>query len=63
MIPGGNWESQNKRLPGAYIRFISKSSNVTVDNYPDNKPEIEPSTTSAVLGIAILGYMLLGTDE
>ena len=60
MISGGNWETQNKRLPGAYIRFISKSSGVSTE---ENKPETEPSTTSAVLGVAIIGQMVLGNDE
>ena len=58
MIAGGNWETQNKILPGAYIRFISELSGYK----KSSDPTTEPTNTSAKLGVGILGYMKLGSN-
>lgn len=65
MFGGGNWQSQNKTLPGTYINFISKKS--IESNKPSNTNNDadegtsggEVTTTIATLGKAILGKMVL----
>lgn len=50
MIFGGNWTTQNKKPPGAYIRFTSNSNGTFSD---DSKK------SSSVLGVGKLGNMKL----
>lgn len=54
MISGRSWLSKDKKLPGVYIKFVSKKLSV-------GNSTINPNTSST-LGVAILGKMILGTQ-
>ena len=42
MIGGGSWKSQNKRLNGVYINFVSKDVNNVKISVTSNDPSDEP---------------------
>lgn len=54
-----DWTIQNKILPGVYIRLVTNGlTQKTQQDTPDNP--ITPNT-SATLGVAIIGRMIIGT--
>ena len=63
MIGGGKWTSQNKTLSGVYINFVSNPNTKPTSSDDSNNDTDVESKNIAVLGIATIGYLILGTNS